>query len=102
MSKKVLTEQELELLASVLTEFENQTRRDTYVFRISGGYARAEMEYYDNDYIYISLTWGVSNESGSDKHFEEWKLKRSYLSLEKKELVPENMASYIAHKIEEA
>ena len=73
---KPLTKVELKKLTNVLDVLEEQTKKDTYVFRFSGGFAEAEMFNYDNDIIDIELNWGIQNDGENSTHTEQWKLDR--------------------------
>ena len=77
---KELTEQETDVLKKVLDLFEHQTVCETGVRRISGGFANADYSEHDDDYVYITLKWGVQSDCADTVHTEDWKLFREELS----------------------
>jgi predicted RNA-binding Zn-ribbon protein involved in translation (DUF1610 family) len=74
-----LTDDETEALKKILDQFEYATVLDTAVNKISGGFANAEFADVDNDWVYITLKWGVQNDVDNDVHEEDWKLDRKIL-----------------------
>jgi len=70
----VITDDVNEKLTSVLDLFEQQTRVETGIRKISGGYCQADYSEHDTDWIYIRLRWGVQNDVDNDVHEEYWKL----------------------------
>lgn len=70
----VLTDDVNEKLSRVLDLFEQQTKVETGVRKISGGYAQADYSSHDSDWIYVTLKWGVQNDVDDDTHEEDWKL----------------------------
>jgi len=81
----------LDILQKVLDEFEHQTLCETGTRKISGGFANAELSCSDEDWIYITLKWGVQNDVDNDTHEEDWKLDINVLTSGKtiKEMVAE-------------
>lgn len=75
-----LNETETETLKKVLDQFEHATLLDTGTKKISGGFANADFDGVDEDWIYITLKWGVQNDVDDDVHTEDWKLDRKVLS----------------------
>jgi len=75
-----LTATELSKLKEVLDQFEHATLLDTGTKKISGGFAIAEFDNCDGDWIYITLKWGVQSDCESTFHTEDWKLAREVLS----------------------
>lgn len=75
-----ITKKEIKELAKVLEIFETKTLNETGVHRISGGFAIAEMDNYDNDYIYIQLRWGIQSDCEDRVNTENWLLDRSVLN----------------------
>ena len=73
---KQLSPEELEKLKEVLSKFEQDTKRDTGVINISGGYAIAEMFNYDDQWIDVELKWGVQNDVENRPHSENYKINR--------------------------
>ena len=69
---KPLTNEDFEKLKEVLNEFEYQTLFETGVKKISGGYANAEYSSHNEDWIYITLKWGVQSDVDNDTHEEDW------------------------------
>lgn len=75
-----LSSEELSVLAKVLAEFERETKRDTFVYMTSGGYAIAEMFGYDDNWVDIELKWGVQSDVENRRHVEQYKLERAMLN----------------------
>ena len=65
----------------VLDKLERDTKRDTSVGMISGGYAIAEIFHYDEQYYDVQLRWGVSSDCASSSHQEEYKIDRKTLEI---------------------
>lgn len=74
-----LSEDELSVLRQVLERFENETRFQTGVGRISGGFAVASIFDYDDNFVDISLKWGVQSDCEDRTHVEQYKLDRLML-----------------------
>ena len=79
MKAITLTDDETEALKKILDQFEYATVLDTGVKKISGGFADADFSDVDEDWIYITLKWGVQNDVDNDVHEEDWKLPREIL-----------------------
>jgi len=79
-----LNKTELDKLKSVLEKFETQTLYDTGLKNINGGYAKAEMFDYDDDYIDVELEWGEQDmgSGSSSSHKEQHKINRKTWELE--------------------
>lgn len=74
-----LSEEELAVLRQVLERFENKTRFQTGVGRISGGYANASIFDYDDNFVDILLKWGVQSDCEDRTNVEQYKLDRLML-----------------------
>lgn len=81
---KQLTKQELEKLKDVLEKFETQTLYETGLKNINGGFAKAEMFDYDDEYIDIELEWGEQDmgDGRSTTHKEQHKINRKTWEVE--------------------
>jgi len=75
-----LTDEEMETLSEVMSEFTRQTTIETGIQLLSGGFAMADFADANADWVYISLKWGVQSDSDNDLHIEDWKLDRKFLS----------------------
>ena len=75
-----LSEDELSVLRRVLERFENETRFETGVSRISGGFAIADIIDYDDNFVDISLKWGVQSDCENRTNVEQYKLDRLVLN----------------------
>lgn len=64
-----LSDDELRRIAELTEKLENQTMADTGMFRLSGGFARADMFNYDETTIDIELKWGIEGESCNTEQF---------------------------------
>ena len=64
-----------------LERFEHDTERDTAVIKISGGFAKAEIKNYDENYFDIELKWGVQSDCENNVYTEEYKMDRKTLSI---------------------
>jgi len=75
---KELTKQELETLKKKLEDFENQTYKDTGMKSLNGGYAKAEMFDYDDEFIDFELQWGCQDMGSGESmiHTEQHKISR--------------------------
>jgi len=72
-----LSDYDNEKLSALLDEFERQTKIETGVKGISGGYAQADYSSHDNDWLYVTLKWGTQNDVDNDTHEEDWKISMS-------------------------
>ena len=81
MSKEI-TEEEMVKFTEVISKFEDSIFLDTGVNEISGGFARADMYDYDDDYCDILLQWGVQSDCENTEYQEEYKLNRKTLEIE--------------------
>lgn len=82
MIRNILTKTELKQLIISLDNLEKATRFETSTNSISGGFARASMFYYDNDYIDVELEWGVQSDCENYKHIEQYKINRKTWKIE--------------------
>lgn len=62
------------VLVEVMDLFERQEAFATGVTRISGGFANAEYDDFDEDYVYITLTWGVQSDCEDRVNREHYKI----------------------------
>jgi len=72
-----LTDEDNEKLSAMLNEFERQTKIETGVKGISGGYAQADYSSHNNDWLYVTLKWGTQSDVDNDTHEEDWKISMS-------------------------
>lgn len=70
----VLTDEVNERLSSILDMFEHATMMETGIIRISGGFAVAEYSSHNDDWIYVTLKWGVQSDVENNVHEEDWQL----------------------------
>jgi hypothetical protein len=66
-------------LIEVLDEFEWQEYNNTGVKRINGGFAHADFEDFDSEWVYIQLKWGVQDGDENTVHTEQYKIAKSDL-----------------------
>lgn len=71
---EIITDEINEKLSAVLDRFETETKIDTAIRNISGGFAQADYSSHDREWIYVTLKWGVQNDVDDDVHEEDWKL----------------------------
>lgn len=70
-----------EEVADALTVFELETKHETAVCRISGGFATADIVDWDEEYFSIELKWGVQNDVENRVTTELYKMNRSTLEI---------------------
>jgi hypothetical protein len=61
-------------LALLLDEFQYQEYNRTGVRRLNGGFATADYDEFDDDYVYFTLKWGVNDGSVKEIHEEQYKI----------------------------
>jgi hypothetical protein len=80
---KKLTKKEIEKLEKVLKLFEEETRKETGVRRLSGGFASVNMSDFHDETIDIEVNWGCKSDCTDNVHTEQWTLDRKELSSKK-------------------
>lgn len=68
------TDKLFENLKPILSFFENETYYHTGVSMHSGGFARADYDDHDEDYVYFTLKWGIQNDVEDRVNTEHYKI----------------------------
>lgn len=76
MTKKTLTEAELQKISEVLEKLEYDTLRETGYHRISGGFANANYFDYDDKVIDVELKFGCQSDADDYVTKEQYKVCR--------------------------
>lgn len=76
------TELELDLLKGEMDTLEEDVKLEMGYDKISGGFVKAEMFDYDEDYIDIELKFGVQSDVENTVHTEQYKFNRITHSIE--------------------
>ena len=75
-----MKEKELNKISERLQVLERQEKRDAGLSSINGGFATIDMYDFDDEYVYVEVTWGVQCGGESDYvHTENAKLNRDTL-----------------------
>jgi len=65
---------DFKLLSQVLDEFGNREYISSGVSMLSGGFAHADYDDYDEEWVYITLEWGVIDETENRVNTEHYKI----------------------------
>jgi len=64
-----------------LLSFEWNTEKQTGISKISGGFARAEINDWDDEYFFVDLSWGIQSDCEDRVHREKWLMNRETLEI---------------------
>lgn len=78
----MLTKKENSKLIEVFRSLELSTVYETGVRKISGGFATADYDSDDENFIYITLKWGVQSDVENHVYTEKYKLPRDVLGMD--------------------
>jgi hypothetical protein len=76
---KTLSKKEKASLEEILLVFSKRIYRDSGMRHFSGGYARANIKDFDDDFIYIKTEFGEHNVDGATKYDDQYVMPRAVL-----------------------
>jgi hypothetical protein len=80
-----LTEEEFNKIKEAIGDLELITLQETGLSHLSGGFAKAKIINYDNDFVHIILTFGVQNDCDDSVYTSQHKIDRNTFEIIKED-----------------